>query len=417
MLASICISGGECLHGDIRVQGSKNAALPILAASILARGTTRLYHCPQILDVFNMLKILENMGCHTELEKDCVVVDTWDAGCGQISEEDAAAMRSSVMLMGAMLGRMKEIRLPWPGGCSIGKRPVNLHLDALEKMNVTVDIDENGIYARTCKLTGSEIFFPYPSVGATENVILAAVLADGTTVIHQAAKEPEIIDLCLFLNEMGADIHGMGTGHIIIHGVSHLNSVDYTVMSDRIVAGTYLAAAAATCGDVSVYGVCEKDMHSTLQALAQTGCGIVICRNKIRVLAPQILLPIESIHTQPFPGFPTDMQSQLMAVVTKAHGTSVIYEDIFENRFKTAGWLEKMGADVCIDQNRTVVRGVSRLYGSKVWAEDLRGGAALVIAGLMAEGDTVVEDPIYIERGYQDICGDLASLGARIRRR
>ncbi len=415
-MASLEIHGGNSLMGEIRVQGSKNAALPILSACLLARGVTKLYNCPKILDVYNMIKILENMGCHTQVEDDCVVIDTSPDLSGIISEEDAASMRSSVMLMGAVLGREKYVYLPWPGGCCIGKRPVDLHLNALEKMNVSVEVEETGFCCKTTGLTGADIDFPYPSVGATENVILAAVLARGTTTIRHAAKEPEIVDMCLFLNQMGAQIHGMGTSQIIIHGVKALKSISYTVMADRIVAGTYLAAAAATGGNVLVYDIDEKDIRSTLDALANMGCGIIVQKRQVRVIAPQMILPLESIHTQPFPGFPTDMQSQIMVCLLAARGESTIYENIFEDRFKIVPQIRKMGADVLINENKAVIRGVSALHGSNVCAGDLRGGAALVIAGLMAEGDTKVDGSIYIERGYQDICGDLTSLGADIRR-
>ncbi len=415
-MASFEIKGGRSLSGEIHIQGSKNAALPILSACLLARGVTKLYHCPHIKDVYNMIKILEAMGCHTEIGSDYIAIDTSPKLTGMILAEHASSMRSSVMLIGAALGRMKSVSLPWPGGCSIGKRPVDIHLSALEKMNVTVLAAKAGLECKTTQLKGAYIQFPYPSVGATENVILAAVLADGTTTIDHAAKEPEIVDLCLFLNEMGAQIHGMGTSRITIHGVKRLRSVSYKIMSDRIVAGTYLAAGAATGGNVAVCDVCERDMRSTLNTLASMGCGIVVKKDQIRVIAPQILLPLESIHTQPFPGFPTDMQSQIMVCLTAARGESVIYEDIFEERFKIVPQIRKMGADVLINNNKAVIKGGRALHGTTVEALDLRGGAALVIAGLMAEGDTKVEGSRFIERGYEEICEDLSCLGARINR-
>ncbi len=413
-MACVCIQGGSPLNGEIHIQGSKNAALPMLAACLLARGETKLYNCPHIRDVYNMLKILEAMGCHTQMHPDHVTVDTSPALTGEISEADASAMRSSVMLMGAALGRLHYVSIPWPGGCCIGKRPVDIHLKALEAMNVCIRSSDRGLECQTTGLRGSTVDFPYPSVGATENVILAAVLAEDTTVIRHAAKEPEIIDLCLFLNAMGADIHGMGTGCIIIHGVKRLRSIAYRVMPDRIVAGTYLAAAAATGGDVTAVDVGTRDLGPTLDVLADMGCGIVLKNRQVRVIAPPLLLPAECIHTQPFPGFPTDMQSQLMVCLTAARGTSVICEEIFEDRFKIVPWLLKMGADIGIEQNKAVIRGGTPLHGCAVEACDLRGGAALVIAGLMAEGNTLVGRPDYIERGYEDICRDLSQLGAKI---
>lgn len=416
-MATFEIKGGNSLNGEIPIQGSKNAALPILSACLLARGETKLYNCPHIKDVYNMIEILEAMGCHTEISGECVIIDSSPELSGVISPDYGASMRSSIMLMGAMLGRQNDVHLPWPGGCSIGKRPVDIHLDALKKMNVTVEVSADGLECKTMQLLGTSITLPYPSVGATENIILAAVLASGITTINNAAKEPEIIDLCLFLNDMGAQIHGMGTSRIRIFGVKRLHSISYKIMSDRIVAGTYLTAAAATGGSVLVYDICERDIRSTLDVLAMMGCGIIVKKNQIRVIAPQLLLPIDSIHTQPFPGFPTDMQSQIMVCLTAAHGESVICEDIFEDRFKIVPQIEKMGADVLINKNRAVIKGQTALHGCSVKALDLRGGAALVIAGLMAEGDTEVESFGYIERGYEDICRDLSRLGAKIRRK
>lgn len=415
-MASFEICGGCSLNGEVRIQGSKNAALPMIAACLLARGETKLYNCPHITDVYNMIKILENMGCFADFSGDCLTVDTTGNLSGIISPGDAASMRSSIMLLGAVLGRQKYVFLPWPGGCSIGKRPVDLHLKALEQMNVSVTHHSSGLECWTSCLRGGDISLAMPSVGATENVILAAVLANGTTRLHNAAKEPEVVDLCLFLNEMGARIHGMGTHHITISGVKQLKSVSYTVMSDRIVAGTYFAAAAATGGNILAYPVKEKDLRCVLDVLAVMGCGIIIRKDRIGLIAPPLLLPVESIYTQPFPGFPTDMQSQIMVCLTAARGTSMICENIFEDRFKIVPQLEKMGAKILVHENRAVIRGGCRLKGASVRAEDLRGGAALVIAGLMAEGDTKVEGSGYIERGYENIAKDLDQLGARIRR-
>lgn len=414
-MSAFDIKGGLSLRGDIKIQGSKNAALPILAAAVLNRGITKIYNCPLILDIYNMIIILEAMGCGVSVDGHCVTVDATGPITGIISKENAEKMRSSVILLGAVLGRSNSAYIAWPGGCSIGERPVNMHLDALEQMNVQFSPEDGCIRCETSELIGNEIKLPYPSVGATENVILAAVLAKGTTTLYNAAKEPEIVDLCLFLNEMGAEIHGMGTTMITILGVKSLMDISYTVMNDRIVAGTYLMAAAATCGDVQIYDVQERDMKSTLEVLAHMGCGIVIRPNKIRVVAPTVILPVEGIRTEPFPGFPTDMQSQMMSVLCLASGKSVIYEEIFEDRFKIAAELEKMGADIRIEENKAIIQGKCKLQGTTIYAKDLRGGAALIIAGLMAEGDTKVKDTVYVERGYENICMDLAQLGADIK--
>ena len=415
-MASFYIHGGNRLCGEIDIQGSKNAALPILAACLLTREPIKLYNCPKILDVYNMIKILENIGCHVEMTDDYCLIDSSTGVTDTVSPKDACTMRSSFTLLGALLGRFGRAKISMPGGCNIGKRPVDWHLEALKKMNVTFEVGDESIVAKSSGICGNEIIFSYPSVGATQNVILAAVLAHGTTHIYHAAKEPEIIDLCLFLNQMGADIHGMGTSHIIVHGVERLHGTVYSVMADRIVAGTYLGAAAATGGDVVVHGVLEKDVRSTLQILAHMGCGIIIRKKSIRVIAPDVLLPVESIHTQPFPGFPTDMQSQILTCLTKAHGRSLIYEDVFEDRFKIVSQLQKMGADIVLKEGCAIVGGNNNLKGMQVGAVDLRGGAALVIAGLMAEGKTQVTGSDYIERGYQDICADLRLLGADIRK-
>ena len=415
-MASFQICGGCCLDGEVSIQGSKNAALPILSACLLAPGVTKLYNCPRIADVYNMLKILENMGCRTSLGRECAVIDTSSAITGKISQEDSRAMRSSLTLLGALLGRLGRVSLPWPGGCSIGKRPVDLHLDALARMNISVKTTEAGLECQSAQIRGTHIKFPYPSVGATEYVILASVLAQGTTVIENAAKEPEVVDLCHFLNEMGASIHGMGTGCITVYPVKRLKNVSYRIMSDRIVAGTYLTAAAATGGNVTVAGVRERDIRSVLDVLADMGCGIIVRPSRVQVIAPQAMLAPDTIHTRPFPGFPTDMQSQMMVCLTAAMGDSEIREDIFEDRFKIVPQLKKMGAKIQIHKNKAFIQGRQTLCGADVEAQDLRGGAALVIAGLMAQGETQVAGTSFIERGYEDICKDLGQLGARISR-
>lgn len=416
-MASLVVGGGISLKGDIYVQGSKNAALPMLAAAVLNRGTTKLYHCPAITDVAYMLKILESLGCRTETGKNYVMIDSSQMSVRDISPEYAARMRSSVFLMGAVMGRFKEVSLPYPGGCVIGKRPLDIHLAAFEKMGIRTLVTEERIFCKASKILGARHKLRYPSVGATENIIMASVLADGMTVIENAAKEPEIIELCLLLNKMGADIHGMGTGKLTVYGVKKLSDAEYMLPSDRIVAGTYLAAAAVTAGDVQVSGIWAHDLKSVLQVLAEMGCGIIVQNKRVRVIGPQILNHVESIYTRPFPGFPTDMQSQTMACLCTAKGVSQITETVFEDRFKTAGELKKMGADILIENNKAVIRGVSNLKGAKVKAWDLRGGAALVIAGLAAEGDTIINDSIYIKRGYEDICADLNMLGARVEER
>lgn len=413
-MASFIVYGGEGLHGDIFIQGSKNASLPILAATLLHCGVTRIYGCPDITDIRQMLRILEYLGCRIERGVNYIEIDAKAAAYSPVHEEDACQMRSSLFLMGALLGRFGEVLLPYPGGCAIGKRPIDIHLEALRQMNVSLVEDEHGIYGYTKTLTGTVLNLRYPSVGATQNIILAAVKADGKTVIKNAAKEPEIVELCLMLNKMGADIHGMGTSRVTIYGVSHLHDTSFTMTADRIVASTYLAAAAITCGNVRVMNVWEHDIKSVLQVLAQMGCGIVVQSKRIRVIGPQMLFAVEEIHTRPFPGFPTDMQSQILACLSVAYGDSCIYEHIFENRFRIVPELKKMGADIRVQQQCAQVHGVKALHAGRVTAMDLRGGAGLVLAALAAEGKTCIDGAEFIRRGYENICADLNMLGASV---
>lgn len=416
-MTSVVVNGGISLKGDIFIQGSKNAALPMLAAALLNQGTTRLYGCPDISDVHGMLEILKSLGCSVEYGSNYVQIDSSEANDHFVSGEQAGQMRSSVFMMGAMLGRFGEVFIPYPGGCTIGKRPVDIHLDALRQMNVALVESEDGIYGYSKQIIGTTIELRYPSVGATENIILAAVTACGRTVIHHAAKEPEIIELCILLNKMGADIHGMGTENIVIYGVKRLKDVSFTISGDRIVAATYLAAAAVTGGDIRIFNVWERELKATLQILACMGCRVIVQNKCVRVIGAPVLRSVDHIHTRPFPGFPTDMQSQIMACLTVADGMSTIHEHIFEDRFKIAGELNKMGANIILEQQKAVIYGVPKLYGACVSACDLRGGAALVIAGLAARGETQIEHAFYIKRGYQDICGDLRCVGAHIEER
>lgn len=416
-MTSLVVSGGHSLKGDLRIQGSKNAALPIIAAAILNRGTTMLYHCPKITDVDCMLEILESLGCFVRWGKNGVRIDTSQMEGRDISECFGLRMRSSVFLMGALLARFGEVSIPYPGGCVIGRRPLDFHLAAFERMGCKVDVSKGRIRAAAKELCAAAHKLPYPSVGTTENIILASVLASGMTVIENAAKEPEIIELCLMLNKMGADIHGMGTSKLVIYGVKSLKETEYMLASDRIVAGTYMAAAAVTAGDVQLWDIWAHDLKAVLQVLAEMGCGIVIQNKRVRVIGPHLLGNVDSIYTRPFPGFPTDMQSQMMACLCFAKGISHITETVFEDRFKTADELNKMGADILIENNRARIDGRAALFGTNVYARDLRGGAALVVAGLAAEGDTVINDSIYIQRGYEDIVRDMGILGAQIEER
>ena len=414
-MADYQISGGVPLSGTIDIHGSKNAALPILAASLLHNGVTTLYGCPDILDVRYMIEIIRSLGCDIHWERDLLVIDASQLSVEDLSRSCVGKMRSSILLLGALLGRCQSLKLDYPGGCTIGARPVDMHLKALESMGVYIEEDGEQICCSCRSLKGNRIVLPYPSVGATENLMMAAVLAEGVTWIYNAAMEPEVTELAGFLNKMGAVVCGAGTKRIGVLGRCALKDVEYTIMGDRIVAGTYLLAAAGTKGNIQVCGVESKQLHAVLHICEAMGCTVRAENQTICLEAPYRLLSVDDIHTQPYPGMPTDLQSQLMAVLATTRGETTLYENVFENRFRTAEELKRMGADIHIKKNRAIIRGVEKLRGCSVSAMDLRGGAALIIAGLMAEGDTVVGNSIFVERGYQDICRDLKKLGAAIK--
>ena len=410
-MSHIKIRGGHSLHGEIEVQGAKNAALPIIAASVLNNGMVHLRRCPQIMDVHHMLRILQQSGAGIMWDDGDVWIKTDQMDTVAVSSLDAGKMRSSIILLGALLGRGQEVTMPYPGGCTIGARPIDWHIDALRKMNVQIDLKENKIECKTTGLKGNRIELPYPSVGVTENILLAAVLADGVTEIIHAAMEPEIADLCRFLKKSGACIEGEGTERIWIKGVKTLHDTEYTIMADRIAAGTYMAAAAAVGGEIVLKGIHIENVRAVADVLVESGCGLIIYKESIKIIAPSVLLGVKNIQTQPYPGFPTDLQSPAMAVLATIPGVSRIREKIFEDRYKTASWLCKMGAQIQIRDGVAVIYGGQPLTGCTVEAEELRGGAALVIAALAAQGITRIRGCCFIERGYEHICEDLTALG------
>lgn len=419
-MSSIEVICGEQLKGELKIQGSKNAALPLIAATILNKGITILKNCPKILDVFHMIRILEELGCKTSWEGNTLFVDSTIITSSSVSEESVSKMRSSILFLGALLGRCAEVTIAYPGGCSIGKRPIDYHLNAIKKMNVVQEFigeDENIIHCNTNGIIGNDIFLEFPSVGATQNVILASVLSTGVTRIFNAAREPEVTELCNYLIEAGARICGKGSAYIEIEGVKKLHQVEYTLSSDRIVAGTYMTAIAATSGDAVLTGVPVRQLDSIIRILRKIGCNIEVTQDNLKISLKQRPLQLEILKTQPYPGFPTDMQSQMMSVLCMADGKSTIIEEIFESRYANVTELKKMGALISLETigNKAIISGVKRLYGSVVNAHDLRGGAALVVAGLAAEGTTIIRDATCIERGYEDICRDLSQLGANIR--
>lgn len=419
-MSSIEVIGGKQLKGELKIQGSKNAALPVIAATVLNKGISILRNCPKILDVYHMIKILEELGCKTAWDGNILIVDSGTLSSCTVSEDSVRKMRSSILFLGALIGRCHEVTIAYPGGCSIGKRPIDYHLNAIRRMNVTEEFlgeDESIIHCRTNEIIGNDIFLEFPSVGATQNVILTAVLSKGVTRIYNAAREPEVTELCNYLIEAGARICGKGSAYIEIEGVKKLRKVDFTLSSDRIAAGTYMTVIAATGGDVVLTDVPIRHIDSTIRVLRKIGCQIEAEDRVCRISMKKRPQPVELLKTQPYPGFPTDMQSQMMSVLCLAEGKSTILEEIFESRYQNVPELRKMGAIIELESkdNKAIINGVKHLHGSIVDAHDLRGGAALVIAGLAAEGTTIIREATSIERGYEDICRDLSLIGARIR--
>lgn len=411
---AIHIRGGNALFGETKIQGSKNAVLPIMAAALLIEDECVIENCPRISDVGHMQNLLEQIGCRVSRGSRTLTIDARHVSEDKMAGESVTGMRSSLMLLGAMLGRLGEVTMAHPGGCVIGERPIDIHINALRKMGVTVEEDEEIFTARVKQLEGAVIRLSFPSVGATENVILAAVMARGITVIQNAAKEPEIKALCSFLQEAGAVIEGIGGSVLVIQGGNPLHGVRFRVPSDRIVAGTYLFSVLGTGGHIFLREAPVSQMRSMLQAAAEMGAEISISRDGLSIMAEQGNKPLPFMKTEVYPGFPTDMQSPLMAVLSTARGTSMIEETIFEDRFHIVEPLKQMGAQIRTEGKRAIITGVEGLTGCQVTAQELRGGAGLVIAGCMAEGETIVKNRHYIERGYEDICRDYQNLGVNI---
>ena len=409
------IKGGRPLSGTIDVHGAKNAVLPILAAAILTRGTVRIHSCPDLADVDNMLAILQHLGCGVDRYAGGVAIEPGPAQEHRMPDEFSHRIRSSIFMLGPILGRFHRACFTYPGGCEIGLRPVDLHLNGLRALGARIDESHGLIYCEG-ELHGAEVHLDYPSVGATENVMMAAVLARGTTLIRNAAREPEILDLQRFINRMGGKITGAGSSTIRVEGVSidELTDVEYTVLPDRIVAGTYMVAAAMTGGDIRINGAVGECVAPVTAKLREAGCRVLVDRDAIRVSGQGPLKAVDLIETLPYPGFPTDMQAQMMSMAAIAGGTTVIVENVFENRFRHAAELRRMGARITIKNRMAIVQGVPQLKGAQVSAWDLRAGAALVLAGLVAEGETVVTDVEYIDRGYERLEQALAGLGADI---
>lgn len=410
------IDGGLPLDGQVNICGAKNSILPLMAASILTDEIVVLHDCPNISDVDSMIKILEGLGSKIIKNGRDIVIDNSNVENMQIPGSLAKELRSSIFLLGSLLSRLKQAKVAYPGGCDIGLRPIDIHIAGLKELGI--DIQEQGGYiiCNAQNMKSADIVLDLPSVGATENLMMSAVFIKGRTVIRNCAKEPEICDLQRFLNCMGAKIKGAGSSVIIIEGVDKLHGVEYTPIPDRIVAGTYLIATAMCGGNVELINVNSEHISSLISKLSKTTCKIYIKNDRILIKSRGRQKSLDCIETMYYPGFPTDLQSQIMAMQAISKGTSVIVENIFETRFKTASELKKLGADITIKGRVAVVRGVRELIGGEVVATDLRGGASLVLAGLAAKGQTVIKDIHHIDRGYEDMSEVLGSLGANIRR-
>ena len=416
--SKIIIEGRRQISGEIKIQGSKNAALPMLAASILNKGITRLSNCPNIGDVEDILQLLEKIGCRTEREKDVVIIDASNLTTHEIPRELAEKTRGSFVMLGALLSREKCAKVPYPGGCPIGSRPVDIHLNALSKMGMELSDESETACAVFKKKDNVSVKFSYPSVGATENCIFAAVLGDGKTTLKNCAREPEITDLCCMLNAMGADISGVGTSVLHINGVRALHDVEWRVSGDRIVAATYMTAALISNGSITIKGVPINQISNEINIFAKTGAAITMWGDVLHIRRSNVsnmLYPIRRIVTKPYPGFPTDMQSQIMSLLVFADGRSTIKENIFENRFKIVEELTKMGADITVSGKKAVINGTGRIYGADIIAKDLRGGAALVLAALGAEGVSTISGYSHIKRGYENFVDNLSDLGVSIK--
>ena len=410
------VLGGERLEGRVRLEGAKNAVLPILAASLLPEGETVIRDCPDIRDVRAMAKILETLGCRCRMEDGCMRVDSGSVTGYEMPEGLSKQIRSSIFLLGPILGKMRKATVPYPGGCEIGLRPIDLHLKGLRALGVEISEGGGVLHCDGKNMRSGQVHFDYPSVGATENVMMAAALLPGITTVSNAAREPEIRDLQGFLNAMGGKVRGAGTSVIEIEGVRLLRPAAYTPIPDRIAGGTYLCAGAVTGGGICLENVRMEDLLPVTDKLSEMGCLVRREKDRLILEAPGRLRAFSRLQTQPHPGFPTDMQAQMLSIACTAAGTSVIVENVFENRLGHVADLCRMGADIRVSGRTAVVQGVEKLEGMTVRARDLRGGAALVLAGLAAEGETRVENAALIDRGYAHLEDTLRALGARIER-
>ncbi|MBI5409031.1 MAG: UDP-N-acetylglucosamine 1-carboxyvinyltransferase [Nitrospirae bacterium] len=409
------IIGGVRLRGEVTISGAKNAVLPLMTAAILSSGENIIHNVPHLRDVRTMGSLLAHIGFGFHLEDNRIILKSKTITSVDAPYDFVKTMRASVLVLGPLLARTGQAKVSLPGGCAIGARPINLHIMGLEKMGAKIKLSEGYIEASAKRLKGAKIYFDIPTVTGTENLMMAAALADGTTVLENAACEPEVADLANALISMGADIEGAGTRVIKINGVNRLKPLDYTVIPDRIETATFLAAAAITQGDVKIKGSRPGHLEAIINKLKEAGVKITQKNDKLSVKGPERLLSVD-IKTMPYPGFPTDMQAQFMAMMALADGTSIITENIFENRFMHVAELRRMGADIVVEGSTATVKGVSSLKGAPVMATDLRASASLVVAGLAAKGATVIDRVYHLDRGYEKIEEKLKTLGAKIRR-
>ncbi|UUZ91248.1 UDP-N-acetylglucosamine 1-carboxyvinyltransferase [Paenibacillus sp. P25] len=418
MMSKIIVRGGKKLTGRVRIHGAKNAVLPIIAASILGtEGVSVIHDAPPLDDVLVINKVLESLGLEVEYKNETIRVNAQKVRTCEASYELVRKMRASFLVMGPLLTRMGQARISLPGGCAIGTRPIDQHLKGFEAMGAEIELGQGYIEARVKgKLKGAKIYLDVASVGATENIMMAASLAEGTTLIENAAKEPEIVDLANYLNAMGAKIRGAGTGLIRIDGVERLQGAVHTVIPDRIEAGTYMIAAAITNGDLYIEGAIADHLRPVISKMQEMGVQIVEDENGLRVYTDRPLRAVD-VKTLPYPGFPTDMQSQMMALLLTAEGTSLVTETVFENRFMHVEQFLNMNAQIKVEGRTAVISGGNRLQGAKVCATDLRAGAALILAALAAEGETEITGLHHIDRGYVEIAEKLYRLGADIERK
>lgn len=413
-MSAIIIRGGRPLSGSLTVQGAKNSVLPILAATLLSGEVCRIRHCPRLRDVETAMEILRHLGCRADWQGRDLLVDAADLTRWDVPDHLMSRMRSSVVFLGAILARCGQAEMTYPGGCELGARPIDLHLAALRSMGAAIQETGGRLVCRRERLTGTEIVLSLPSVGATENAMLAACGAEGETVICNAAREPEIADLQDFLCAMGAEVRGAGGSVITVTPRRELHGCVHRVIPDRIVAATYLCAAAAAGGEVTLRNTEHRHLAAVTTVLDQAGCGVRCGEGYIQLVRMGPLRAVPPVRTAPYPGFPTDCQAILMAALLRAQGTTVFVENIFQSRYRHVPELARMGADIRTEGRVAVVCGTERLHGTEVVATDLRGGAALAVAGLAAEGVTTVQGIGHIQRGYADLAGDLRALGARI---